>query len=103
MSLLSHCFRHVKYIRTGSKLLSKTTSSSTTAIDGERSGRRVMGYMNMLVTLDGSELAERAIDAARIAAAPGAHLHLLSVLEDLTGADMPLFSALNASFAVQYM
>src|SRR3954451_237338 len=62
-----------------------------------------MAYRNILITLDGSELAERAIDAARIAAVPGAHLHLLSVVEDLTVAGMPIISTLNASFAVQYL
>src|SRR6476469_1220990 len=62
-----------------------------------------MGYSNILVTLDGSSLAERAIDYALLAAAPGAMLRLMSVVEDLAVANAPLVTALNAEFALRYM
>jgi nucleotide-binding universal stress UspA family protein len=62
-----------------------------------------MGYSNILITLDGSLLAEHAIDCAVMAAAPGARLHLLSVVEDLTAESAPLVTALNTGFAGRHM
>src|SRR5690349_3366161 len=62
-----------------------------------------MGYSNILITLDGLSLAEHAIDYALLAAAPGATLHLLSIVEDLAVANAPLVTALNAEFALRYM
>jgi nucleotide-binding universal stress UspA family protein len=62
-----------------------------------------MGYSNILITLDGSPLAEHAIDYALMAAAPGARLHLLSIVEELTEANAPLVTALNADYALQHM
>lgn len=62
-----------------------------------------MGYSDILITLDGSALAEHAIDYALMAAAPGARLHLLSVIEDGVAVDAPLVTTLNFDFAMQQL
>jgi nucleotide-binding universal stress UspA family protein len=61
-----------------------------------------MGYGNILVTLDGSEQAERAIDAALRLARPGARLHLLSVIDGSVDTSIPLVKAMAASFPMHY-
>ncbi len=40
-----------------------------------------MAYLNILVTLDGSKFAEAEINAVTEIAPPGAHIHLLSVID----------------------
>lgn len=41
-----------------------------------------MGFKNIVVTLDGSDIAESALKYALTAAEAGAHVHLLSVMEE---------------------
>lgn len=62
-----------------------------------------MTYNRILITLDGSELAERAIGAVLKVASPGAKLHLLSVVEMISAVPMPFVSAVNGDFATQIM
>ena len=55
-----------------------------------------MGYGKVLVTLDGSPLAERALDQVLHIASPGAWVHLFSVLTEDRIADVAAISAAMA-------
>jgi nucleotide-binding universal stress UspA family protein len=59
-----------------------------------------MGFTKILVPLDGSELAETALDLATAVAAPNAHIHLLSVVTEayLTDIMPTVYSPMNAGF-----
>jgi len=60
-----------------------------------------MGYKNILVTLDGSKLAELALQHTLEVAAPGAQIHILSVMaEDRVGEIAALASAMGTSIAL---
>src|SRR5690349_13441234 len=61
-----------------------------------------MRYEHILVTLDGSELAEKALDAALRVAVTGAKIHLLSVIDESATMSLPLVSAMNATFPLYY-
>ena len=57
-----------------------------------------MGYQRILVTLDGSKLAEMALEHAVHVAAPGAQIHILSVMaEDRVSEIAALASAIGQS------
>lgn len=62
-----------------------------------------MGYEKVLITVDGSELSERALVAATKVVPRGAKLHLLSVVESVTPIPMPFVSPGNGDFATQMM
>ena len=58
-----------------------------------------MGYKNILVTLDGSKLAERALEPVKEVAANKAHIHLLSIMaEDRVSEIASLASAIAQPF-----
>jgi nucleotide-binding universal stress UspA family protein len=60
-----------------------------------------MGYQKILVTLDGSKLAELALQHTLEVAAPGAQIHLLSVMaEDRVSEIAALASAMGQSVAI---
>ena len=60
-----------------------------------------MSYKHILVALDGSKLAELALRQAAEVAAPGAQIHVLSVLaEDRVGEIAALASAMGTSIAL---
>jgi len=60
-----------------------------------------MGFNKVLITLDGSAFAERAIPAALKVIKPGAQIHLLSIIESATQTPMPFVSAANGYFATE--
>ena len=55
-----------------------------------------MGYGRILITLDGTPLAERALDQVISVASPNAQVHLLSVLGEDRVADLAAISAAMA-------
>jgi nucleotide-binding universal stress UspA family protein len=60
-----------------------------------------MGYQRILVTLDGSKLAEMALEHAVQVAAPGAQIHILSVMaEDRVSEIASLASAISQSVSL---
>jgi len=59
-----------------------------------------MGYERILLTLDGSQLAELALQQLAGVAKPGADIHILSVVEDQLEETSPLVSLMNAEFAL---
>jgi nucleotide-binding universal stress UspA family protein len=88
--------------------MTRTANRRMLRVEEKRSkGESTMTWNRILITLDGSELAERAIAAALKIAAPGTKLHLLSVVETATeGATvppMPIVSPANGGFATEYL
>jgi nucleotide-binding universal stress UspA family protein len=56
-----------------------------------------MGYGKILITLDGSPLAERALEQVLTVAAPSAQVHLLSILGEALVTDLSAMSAIAQS------
>jgi nucleotide-binding universal stress UspA family protein len=76
--------------------------ASTKRLKGSRArGGLTMGYKKILVTLDGSKLAELALQHTIEVAAPGAQIHILSVMaEDRVSEIAALASAMGQSVAL---
>ncbi len=55
-----------------------------------------MAYHQILVTLDGSKLAELALKQAAQVAAPGAHIHILSILAEDNASEIAALSSATA-------
>jgi nucleotide-binding universal stress UspA family protein len=62
-----------------------------------------MEFNKVLITLDGSDAAARALDAALLIVKPGAKLHLFSVIESIPPIAMPFVSPGNGDFATEVM